>query len=672
MKLSQAETVLSTLSAVYALDDVQEIVDRVCERVVALGPYRTALLSLYFEEDVYVGLEGGDEKMRRSFLESARSATPEGRARRRKAIWEAHRIPDTNICFIPEDSRIPFGASFHPCEEVAGAEWRPNDRLMVFVRGADNEIRGVLALDRPADGKRPDPENLGPLLLIDRLITLMGVVIQNQHLASKLRESEERYAAVVEQGHDGILISRDGRILFANRRLGEMLGIAPRLLIGRRVDNVVAQDVGMNLPGEKDGHLVRDDGRVLDVALRTCKIRYGGETATLIAVADITERKRILAQLVRTQKMESVATLASGVAHDFNNLLGGILGYTSLLKTCLDDRERAERYVASIEKAADRAADVTRQLLGIVRDEDVRVRAFPVSRLLSEVAGLLEETIDPSITVTVRSDPGLADVLGDESQIHQVLLNVCLNARDAMPDGGTLTLEAQRTEHAGLPALKIVVRDTGTGMDSFTLAKVFDPFFTTKGGGRGTGLGLYMAYRVIERHGGTIDVRSQPARGTTVEIVLPASRADAGQPTTTLTEDGPAPGGAILLADDEEVMREVCAEMLRGLGYDVVTASDGRRALNAVRSARDEFRCVVMDIAMPVMNGWDAARAIRELKPDLPILMSSGHDLDVVKGDTRGLSGVRFLKKPYRIENLRHALSSILKSRAKARPTSRR
>jgi PAS domain S-box-containing protein len=659
MNVSQAETVLSTLSAVYALDDVQEIVDRVCERVVDLGPYQTALLSLYFEEDVYVGLEGGDEKIRRSFLESARRATPEGRARRRKLIWEEHRFPDTNICFIPEDSRIPFGSSFHPCEEVPGAEWRPNDRL-----SADNEIRGVLALDRPADGKRPDPSNLGPLRLIDRLITLMGVVIQNQHLASKLRESEERYAAVVEQGHDGILISREGRILFANRRLGEMLGIAPRLLIGRRVDNVVAQDVGVTLPGEKDGHLVRADGRVLDVALRTGKIRYGGETATLIAVADITERKRILAQLVRTQKMESVATLASGVAHDFNNLLGGILGYTSLLKTCLDDQERAERYVASIEKAADRAADVTRQLLGIVRDEDVRVRAFPVARLLGEVAGLLEETIDPSITVTVRSDPGLADVLGDESQIHQVLLNVCLNARDAMPDGGTLTLEAHRTEHAGLPALRIVVQDTGTGMDTFTLAKVFDPFFTTKGGGRGTGLGLYMAYRVIERHGGTIDVRSQPARGTTVEIVLPASRAAAGQPATTLTEDAPAPGGTILLVDDEEVMREVCAEMLRGLGHDVVTASDGRRAVNAVRSSRDEFRCVVLDIAMPVMNGWDAARAIRELKPDLRILMSSGHDLDVVKGDTRGLSGVRFLKKPYRIENLRHALRTILEPEA--------
>ncbi|MHC4547808.1 MAG: hybrid sensor histidine kinase/response regulator [Planctomycetota bacterium] len=660
MDVSQAEAVLSTLSEVYALDDVQEIVDLICQRVVKLGPYRTALLSLYFEEDVYVGLEGGEEKMRRSFLESARRATSEGRAIRRKLIWQKHRIRDTNICFIPEESDIPYGASFHPCEDVPGAEWRPNDRMMVFVRGADKEVRGVLALDRPVDGKRPDVDSLGPLRAIDRFIALMGVVIHNKYLASNLRESEERYAAVVEQGHDGILIAREGKILFANRRLGEMIGVAPRLLVGRRVDKVISQDVGTTLPGEKDGHLVRTDGRAVDVALHTSKIRVGGEGATLIAVADITERKRILAQLVRTQKMESVATLASGVAHDFNNLLGGILGYASLLKTCLGDEERSERYIRSIEKAADRAADVTRQLLGIVRDEEVRVAAFPVVRVLGEVAGLLEETLDPSITVTVRCDQDLIRVLGDESQVHQVLLNVCLNARDAMPDGGTLSLEAHETQLEGLPAARIVVRDTGSGMDTETLDKVFDPFFTTKEGGRGTGLGLYMAYRVIERHGGTIDIFSRPGGGTAVEIVLPASQAVAEKPTARLTEDAPAPGGTILLVDDEEVMREVGAEMLRGLGYDVVTAADGRRAVNAVRSAREDFRCVVLDIAMPVMNGWEAAKTIRELKPDLPILLSSGHDLDATKGDTHGLDVARCLKKPYRIENLREALREVL------------
>jgi len=665
MDVSQAETVLATLAEVYALDDVQAIVDLACKRAVELSPYRLALLSLYFGDDVYIGLEGGDEEMRQSFLVAARRATPESRERRRQKIWEKHHIEGTNICFMPESSEVPFGPSFHASEPVAGAEWRPTDRLMLFVRDAHGDVGGVLSLDRPVDGKRPDPADLGPLVWVDRFITLMGVVIHNKHLQAKLRESEERYAAVVEQGHDGILIVRDGRVLFANSRIGEMLGLPPSLLVGRAADKVIAQQGGASLPGETDGRLLRPDGRTVDIALRTSTIRVGGSDARLIAVADITERKRILTQLVRAKKMESVGTLASGIAHDFNNLLGGILGYASLMKGCLDDRERALRYLQSIEKAADRAADVTRQLLGIVRDRPVRVAPFAISRVLGEVAGLLEETLDPTITVTTRWEPHLPNVLGDESQVHQVLLNISLNARDAMPKGGTLTLEAARTDHRGRPAVSIGVSDTGIGMDAETLAKVFDPFFTTKETGRGTGLGLYMAYRVIERHGGTIDITSRKGEGTEVEIVLPAAEVMTEGEQPAQGTDAPKASGVVLLADDEEVMREVAAEMLRGLGYDVVTASDGRRAVNAVRNARKEFDAVILDVAMPVMSGWEAAKEIRQLAPALPIVITSGHDLETATNDTQGLADA-CLKKPFRVENLSHVIESVTARRAKA------
>jgi len=667
MDVSQAETVLATLAEVYALDDVQAIVDLACRRAVELSPYRLALLSLYFGDDVYIGLEGGDEEMRQSFLKVARQATPEGRARRRQRIWEKHRIDGTHICFMAEDSDIPFGMSFHPSESVPGSEWRPNDRLMVFVRDAHGEVSGVLSLDRPSDGRRPDPKNLGPLVWVDRFITLMGVVIHNKHLQAKLRESEQRYAAVVEQGHDGILIVRDGRILFANTRIGEMLGVPPSLLVGRAADKVIGHVWAASLPGETDGHLLRPDGRTVDVSLRTSTIRVGGADARLFAVADITERKRILTQLVRAKKMESVGTLASGIAHDFNNLLGGILGYASLMKGCLDDRERALRYLQSIEKAADRAADVTRQLLGIVRDKPVRVAPFPIARVLGEVAGLLEETLDPAITVTMRWEQELPHVLGDESQIHQVLLNISLNARDAMPKGGTLTLEAARAEHRGRPAVSVIVSDTGVGMDAETLAKVFDPFFTTKEAGRGTGLGLYMAYRVIERHGGSIDIASKKGEGTTVEIVLPAAEVAVEGESAAPRGDTRKGSGVVLLADDEEVMREVASEMLRGLGYEVVTASDGRRAVNAVRSARREFCAAILDVAMPVMGGWEAAGAIRQLRPKLPIVITSGHDIETATNDTQGLADA-CLKKPYRVENLRQLLDSLCTPCAMRRP----
>ncbi len=661
MKSSEAETVLAALSEVYALDDVQQIVDRVCEVVVSICPYRVALLSLYFGEDVYIGLVGGDDGMRRRFLEAARGFDQAAREEKRKAIWGSYRIPGTSICFIPEGSDIAFSKSFQPSEERAGSAWRPADRLMVFVRGADREVRGVLSLDEPLSGERPDHADLGPLGTVDRLVELMGVVIHNKHLAAKLRESEERYAAVVEQGHDGILVERDGKVIFANGRVARMLAAERARLVGTPLDRILARSDEVSLTGEEEGRLLRLDGRSIDVAIRTSTIGLGGATATLFAVADITERKRIFGQLMRAQKMEGVGTLASGIAHDFNNLLGGILGYTSLIRMRLGPDDTLRRYIDSIEKAADRASAVTRQLLGIVRDERVRVAPFDVARLLEEVTRLFRETLDPSITVQLECDPNLPAVLGDETQIHQVVLNICLNARDAMPDGGLLTLRAERTANAaGGEFVRIRVRDTGVGIDKETMAKIFDPFFTTKRAGQGTGLGLYMAYRVIERHGGLVDVTSTPGHGTTVEILLPAKEtrlARADEPQVTVAAQG---AGKVLLVDDEELIRSVGGEMLKRLGYSVLFACDGREAVEMVRREGAELRCVILDIAMPVMNGWDAARRIREIHPGLPILISSGHDVSATMGDTHGVADARYLKKPYRFEGLRLRLEEAL------------
>jgi CheY-like chemotaxis protein len=214
--------------------------------------------------------------------------------------------------------------------------------------------------------------------------------------------------------------------------------------------------------------------------------------------------------------------------------------------------------------------------------------------------------------------------------------------------------------------VSVVVSDTGVGMDAETLAKVFDPFFTTKEAGRGTGLGLYMAYRVIERHGGTIDIASRKGEGTTVEIVLPAAEAAVEGEREQQGAEAGRGSGTVLLADDEEVMREVAAEMLRGLGYKVVTASDGRRAVNAVRSARESFVAAILDVAMPVMSGWEAAGAIRSIKPSLPIVITSGHDLETATNDTQGLADA-CLKKPYRVENLRQVLESLTARRSSAK-----
>jgi len=657
----EASIVLDALTDVYALDDVQEVVDRVCRCAVAVSPYRVALLSLYFGEDVYIGLEGGPESWRLHFLQTARHTNHEQRAKKRGAIWKNYRIGDTAVCFIPAGADIRFGPSYQPSPERPGAEWQPDDRLMVFVRGVDGEIHGVLSLDDPVDGKRPDRDDLGSLHAVDRLMRLMGVFIHNKHLDAKLRDSEARYSAVVEQSHDGILIEREGRIRFANRRIGQMLDAMPGLLLGRSVDDLITRGDGATLPNEDEGVLHGRDGRTRDVSIRTTSIRFGGETANLISVQDITERKRIMARLQRSQKMESVGTLASGIAHDFNNLLGGILGYASLLRIRMGAAHELVRYVESIESAADRASAVTRQLLGIVRDEQVRIGTFSVPRVLEELAGFLRETFPPSIDIETKFREELPLVLGDEGQIHQVLLNVCLNARDAMPEGGTLTLGAtcDREEGQG-EYLRISVTDTGTGIDEETLAQAFDPFFTTKAAGQGTGLGLYMAYRVVDRHGGRIDLQSEAGKGTRVEILLPSSSEQRSLVAGPSLPDPEHVEGTILLVDDEEIIRAMGREMLERLGFDVVVASDGSEALDLVSEQLNRFKCVIVDIAMPGMNGWEVARSLRTMHPSLPIVVSSGHDAGLALGDPRGIADAQFLKKPYRLKELNAVLAAVL------------
>lgn len=662
----EASIVLDALTDVYALDDVQEVVDRVCRCAVAVSPYRVALLSLYFGDDVYIGLEGGPESLRQRFLQTARDVSADQRAAKRAMVWGRYRLADTAVCFIPEGSGVQFGASYHPSPERTDADWRPDDRIMVFVRGVDGAVHGVLSLDDPEDGQRPNAENLGSLSAIDRLMKLMGVFIHNKHLDAKLRESEARYSAVVEQSHDGVLIERDGRIRFANRRAGQMLKTMPGLLIDQRLDDVVTRTDGPALPGVDEAVLLRPDGTSLDIALRQTAIRFGGETANLISVEDVTERKRILERLQRSQKMESVGTLASGIAHDFNNLLGGILGYASLLRMRMGADNKLLRYVGSIEGAAERASAVTRQLLGIVRDEQVRIGTFSVPQVLDDLARFLRETFPCAIRIETEYAEDTPGVLGDEGQIHQVLLNVCLNARDAMPNGGLLTLRAGRgVDDQGAEIVRVTVEDDGAGIDAVALAQVFDPFFTTKEAGQGTGLGLYMAYRVIDRHGGRIEVRSDAGAGTRVEIALPSSSHTRSNLVAATAPHVGTEGGHVLLVDDEELIRAMGEEMLLRLGYSVTVAVDGPDALRIFEEQPKRFCCAIVDIAMPGMSGWEVVQTLRASSPQLPIIVSSGHDegaAGAFGGDSSRVPDAYFLKKPYRMRELSALVAEVAQS----------
>ena len=431
------------------------------------------------------------------------------------------------------------------------------------------------------------------------------------------------------------------------------------------MDTGTSQIVGTRM----EAQLLHRDGHEFDVELAIATYELDDTYTFSAFITDVTERRQaqeeranLEAQLRHVQKMETIGTLAAGIAHDFNNLLSGIVGYASLLKTRLADGDPALRYVESIERATDRAAGVTRQLLGIVRDQQVIVAPFKVDAVLEELKRLLRETLDSSIKVETSTSASLPMVIGDETQIHQILLNVSLNARDAMSQGGTLRLSAEGVERDGGVFVRLRVQDTGQGMDADTLSKVFDPFFTTKDAGRGSGLGLYMAYRIVERHGGTMDVTSEPNRGTTIEILLPGKVDTLQAAIEARASDATEASGTVLLVDDEELVLDVCAEMLQRLGYSVISATDGRQAVRAVRNAPEDLCCVLMDIAMPNMNGWEASRFIRALRPELPIVVSSGHDIGVETGDTRGIVVAGCLKKPYGLEELREMLAQAVVS----------
>jgi signal transduction histidine kinase len=637
---SEAELVLETLREVEGLDDVQQIVDRVCASVVHISTYRTALLVVYFEEEAYVGLAGGTPGMRERFESSASAAWDSERVRVREALWTRHRVGNSNIVWIPAEADAPRTVAFTPSEDMQGADWRPDDRLMVFLRGADGVIRGVLSLDRPMDGRRPDPADLGQLELVDRLMSLMRTVIENKYLSAKQRDSEQRYAAVVEQGLEGLIITRAGMILYANQRIGDMLGCTPRSLTGETLASLLRCDEVAALPGETTGELCNG----VPVALRTETIRYDGDDATLVAMTDVSERRRLLHELMRAQKLETVGTLASGIAHDFSNLLSGISGYAALLKMRLEDDDPLVRYVDAITQTTERASAVTKQLLGVAREDEVRIAPFDVARVLGELERLLRETLKPSIRVEVFAPDDLPHVLGDESRIHQVLLNICLNARDAMPDGGVLNLEASEVRP---DAIRVQVRDNGVGMDAHTLSKVFDPFFTTKAAGTGSGLGLYMAYQIIQQHNGMMDVVSELNRGTCVEVVLPA------RPVARTEAPASFAGGTVLVVDGEEAMRADVTEMLGELGFTACAAPDGREAARVIGDA-ETLRCAVLNV--DVDHGWETARVLRLLRPGLPLVLSSARSTALDEARSRGLDVAACMPRPCAAQDLRAAL----------------
>ena len=496
-----------------------------------------------------------------------------------------------------------------------------------------------------------------------------------------------RLATAAEQAGEAIIIADPrGIIEYVNPAFERITGFAREDIVGQDVQALrggesvafFRDEIG---PEVQQGRVwsgrftnPRQDGRPIEVEVTVSPVRdASGSIVNIVAVArDVTQEAALEAQLRQTQKLEAIGALAGGVAHDFNNLLTGILGYANILKLHSQPGDAVFKAADVIEGAARRAAELTGQLLGFARKGKHQNAPVDLHAAIQEVIGLLSRTIPKDITISQRFGAEAATVLGDPSQMQQVVLNLAINARDAMPNGGELSFETDIVEldeeycarHAEATRgrhVTVAVTDTGCGIPDEVRERIFEPFFTTKGRGEGTGMGLAMAYGIVKNHNGFIQVYSEVGRGSTFRVYLPlltapAPEAGAGRPATLV-----AGTGRILLVDDEEVVREVAVDMLRHLGYQVVTASDGRQALEYYRQCGAEVDLVILDMVMPHLDGRGCFRALKQINPQVRAILSTGYGLNGAAQALLDEGMVGFVQKPYEAGQLSAVVADVIR-----------
>jgi len=393
---------------------------------------------------------------------------------------------------------------------------------------------------------------------------------------------------------------------------------------------------------------------------------------------DITESKRreeeqrkLERQLVRAQRMESVGTLASGIAHAFNNILSVIAGNADILANSQPGPEKLQRRVAAIAKASERGASVVKQLLAVAGQTDIRHQAVDMNSVILDLIELLEETFPKTVGFTLDLAQGLPPIIGDQGQLHQMLLNLCLNARDALPEGGTIRLATStasggilrpRFPEAGAHGYVLVsVQDNGIGIDESVQKRIFDPFFTTKVEGHGVGLGLAVTSGIIQSHAGYVDLTSAPGSGTVFDIYLPVSTKEV-LALDPLQSSAPVRGGGetILFIEDEDSITEVVAAMFPGFGYTMIFAGDGRDGVEQFRRHRNEIALVISDYGLPAFDGEEVYRRIRELDPDVPFALVTGYIASEKREDLIARGVTAMLSKPYKPKELLTVVRRLL------------
>lgn len=491
-----------------------------------------------------------------------------------------------------------------------------------------------------------------------------------------LHNSEQRYRATIDSMGEAIhVVNAELRIELVNRtgkQWCKQFGINGEI-VGRHVFEVfpflpdsVRDEYRRVFAGA--GTLITEEtnlvlGQEVSTETRKIPIVEDGRVVRVVTVLrDVTAIVRAQEKLRQTEKLDALGQLASGIAHDFNNQLGAVLGYAELLRSRTDDPQLKE-YASDIVEVVHHSADLIRQLLTFGRKG--RARSVPVDMhaLIREVAEMLERTIDPRISIVLQLHAERAVTTGDPAQLESALLNLALNARDAMPRGGTLTFSTDvppPVEHGAEPRLRVRVSDTGVGMSEQVRRRLFEPFFTTKGPGHGNGMGLAAVYGTITEHQGTIHVESEPDRGAMFTLLLPSADDD-HMPEERSTSESPTRGsGHILVVDDRAPVLRAVSEGLTSLGYRVTTRDDGAAAVQCYRESWQDFDVVMLDARMPRLDGASALAEMRRINPDVRAILCSGHPPSPKEQRLVDELGVRFLQKPFTLAELSKCTAGML------------
>lgn len=511
-----------------------------------------------------------------------------------------------------------------------------------------------------------------------------------------LHRSTSLLQAALDATPDGVLaVDKDGRVVAFNQRFVEMMLIPESLmekaddglLLERAVDLVKYPEAFIRKvralydePEKESWDLIEfRDGRTFE---RFSKPQRMGDkiVGRVWDFRDITERiqheterEKLQVQLIQAQKMELVGRLAGGVAHDFNNMLGVILGNTEIAMAEVDQTQKVHARLEEIQKAAMRSANLTRQLLAFARKQIVSPKVLDLNDTIEGMLKMIRRLIGEDIDLVWLPDTNLSKVRIDPSQLDQILANLCVNARDAMPGVGKLSIETGNisfdetycTEHAGfVPGeyVLVAVSDDGAGMDKETLGNIFEPFFTTKETGKGTGLGLSTVYGIVKQNNGFVNVLSEPGRGTTFRIYLPRFKGKTVEPVVKERAKAPEGGSeTILLVEDERAILEMTARMLEILGYRVLSAEAPNEVLRIVRDHDGKIDLLITDVVMPEMNGRDLAKQVSTIRPDMKYLFMSGYTANAIAHHGVLDEGVEFLEKPFALNDLAFKVRKIFK-----------